>query len=399
MANEEPSIDPRERVADVVRSHEHARAIASFVFDVLSRQAEGRALFAGREYVEKRAAEAELPREHAETPLGNVLAILERGPETELERELLAAFAVAGFGALEAPSEGDRDGFVRHADWFEIATPLSLYPFVDPLLERELAAEVWKRVGERCRSASDERPSQRRALDAARLTALASSTSSSARSALDAVARDALDPATGALAVALGGRKPLAEDAREPTVRGRYRHAPSGAGRVVRWLSGFAAITWAARGLLALVGGKNEVELALAPNGLRLRGKLTLLGRTIREREEIISTAAVQTLTRDRSYPWLHTLAGIASFTLGVLAGGFFVIDGARSGETILLLAGALVVLVGVAFDLALDVLVPARRGRVALELALHPKRRIRIDRVVAGDADAFVRALEERVR
>jgi hypothetical protein len=207
----------------------------------------------------------------------------------------------------------------------------------------------------------------------------------------------ATDPAIAAIAVALGGRK--VDDARAPSIRGRYRHAPSTAGRVARWIFGIAAITWAARGLLALVGGKNEIELAVAPNGLRLRGKLTLLGRTIREREEIISTAAVQTLTRDRSYPWVHTLAGILSFTLGVLAGGFFVIDGVRSGETILLLAGAVVVLLGVAFDLALDVLVPGRRGRVAIELAIHPKRRIRIDRIGADEADEFVRAVSERVR
>jgi hypothetical protein len=398
MATEEPSIDPRERMADAIRSHEHARAIASLAFDVLSRQAEGRTLFGGREYVEKRAAEAELTREKAETSLGNAIAILERGPESELERDLVAAFAVAGFGHAFEGSAGDaaRDAFVRHADWFEASTSFSLYRFVDRLLEREVAAAVWKRAGE-LSAADAEESAQSRALAAARLTALSRSTASSARVALDGVASSAADPAIGAIAVALGGRK--ADDGRTPSVRGRYRHAPTKAGRVARWIFGIAAITWAARGILALVGGKNEVELALAPNGLRLRGRLTLLGRTIREREEIISTAAVQTLTRDRAYPWVHTLAGILSFTLGVLAGGFFVIDGVRSGETILLLAGAVVVILGVALDLALDVLVPGRRGRVAIELAIHPKRRIRIDRIGADEADEFVRAVSERVR
>ena len=86
-------------IAAAAISHEQRDKLGALALDVLSRQAEARVLFAGREFVDKRASEHDVTRETAATAAGNLRTILERGPETAHERGLVAAFAVAGADA------------------------------------------------------------------------------------------------------------------------------------------------------------------------------------------------------------------------------------------------------------------------------------------------------------
>ncbi len=143
-----------ERAAEVARGHASREALAAFALDVISRQAEGERLFAGKEWVDARAEEHDVTREAAETKLGNLVEVLERGPEHAAERALVGAFALLGLGVRLEKQEGQegREGddlgvltrFVRHADWLEVS---SVSWFGDYQARR--ANVRWKAAGEK----------------------------------------------------------------------------------------------------------------------------------------------------------------------------------------------------------------------------------------------------------
>lgn len=408
--------DVRRAVA-AVREAEAAAALAALAYDVLSRQAEGRALFAGREYVEARADAHDVAREKAETSAGNLRTILERGPESALERALVAAFAVRGLGdKLAAASEEERakvlERFVRHAEWLELATPHAVYPFVGELLAEDERQKVWDALA---RSIVEEDAKEAgkpdadvaaRARIAARLAVLAGG-GEPGRAALEWVAAEAKGAGTRELARVMGGGAGGAagdaardgDAAREAVIEGRVaRVRGSGVREILRVVTGWALLVWAARTLGAALGLKREARVELGADALRIHRKTHLLGRTIREVDETYTLSAIAGAARDVRYASLHLLVGATALALGVLLGGVLAFDGIRSGDVVLLVAAAVVILVGAGLDLALDVLVPATRNRVALDLRMLPQRTLRLSRIERADADRFLAALAKKI-
>jgi hypothetical protein len=402
-----PSIPPREpppRLAAEVSAHDARDALGALCHDVLSRQAEGKVLFAGREFAAKRAEEHGVTREHADTDAGNLLGILERGPENDLERATITAFAVHGFGqklASAAPEDAPAllQRFVRHADWLELATPYSVLPHVDPILPREGAAKVWGEVAQAIvddgSGAVGTVPAMR-ARNAARLSALAASRSEAARAALASVAESAgIDPGSRALAVALiqgSGAAPFAR------VRGVVVAARrSAAVAALRLVTGWSLLAWITRGIASLLGMRREAELLLGVKGIELREERFVLGRKVGESVSTLATQSILEAGREVRYPSLHLLVGAISLSVGLLFGGLVMFDGARSGELTLMLVGAVLALAGAGLDLALDVLVPGRRGNVTVDLAVHRGRVLRVGGVPLAEAERFLGALRER--
>ncbi|UJR79589.1 hypothetical protein [Sandaracinus amylolyticus] len=396
--------DPMRRIADEVRAHAARDALGALALDVLSRQAEGRVLFAGREFVEKRAAEHGVERDQAQTGAGNLLGVLERGPESDVERATVTAFAVHGLGERLARASAD-DGsalvarFVRHADWLELATSYSVLPFVDAVLPSERAARVWAEVAQAVvddASGPSGSSASMRARNAARLTALAASTADAAREGLAAVASTSgIDGATRALATTLHGGPVASGDAR---IRGRVvQPRRSGALAVLRWVSGWALASWAVRGVGSLLGFRREAELALGARGIELREERFVLGRKVGETRSTVAPQSILEAGREVRYPSLHLLVGAIALSFGLLFGGLVLFDGARSGELTLMLAGAALALAGAGLDLALEVLVPGRRGRVTVDVAVHRGRVLRLGRVPLEEADRFLGALRDR--
>ncbi|HEY8430885.1 MAG TPA: hypothetical protein VIL20_21045, partial [Sandaracinaceae bacterium] len=334
--------------------------------------------------------------------------ILERGAQSALERALVAAFAVRGLGdALAGDAEKDaRDRvfrFVRHADWLEVCTAHRVYAFVDALLEPELAARVWRELAQAMVDEAASRDGdlpRTRARNAARATALADSGSEAARAALREVVRSvALDEPTRLLASTLlgDGRD---EPAIRPRLSGTMGRAPGrGSIEVLRWLSGWAILAWIARALAFVLGLRRSVEVRLSAGALEVRTKVSLLGRVVRESDETWRLEALEGAGRHVRYPAIHLLVGALALSFGVLFGGLVLFDGARSGELVLLMLASAIVLVGAGLDLALDVLVPGRRGRIAVDLRARSRRPLRLTRVPIDEADAFLRALQKVVR
>lgn len=397
--------DHVEQALAALEGHEHAEALGALAYDALSGQAEGRALLAGPKYAQAKAEAHDVERAHAETEAGNLLGILERGATEPLERALVVAFAARGLVDALAEDDDARSRafrFVRHADWLEVATDYSVYPFVDALLDDDgatlLYAELSQRVVDDAAGRDGDRP-RVRALNAARLSALAASRHDAASDALrDVVRSAALDEPTRLLASTLAGDGAgPATASTSAQIEGELGRAPRGGfTEVVRWLTGWALLSWAARGLAFLLGLRRRATLRIAPEGLEVKTQVSLLGRTVREGEETWKLDALAGAGRQVRYPAMHLLVGTIALSVGVLLGGLVLFDGVRSGELILLGVASVLLLGGAGLDLALDVLVPARAGRCSLELSARAARPLRLTRVPLEQADAFLRALRQ---
>jgi hypothetical protein len=390
-----------------------AAKVGALAFELVSRQAEGRLLFSGKEYVERKASEHGVVRADAATSAGNVLTILERGAENDAERTLLAVATVHGLSsALEgADDEGARTAliarFVRHVDYLELGTPISIWSVLPetlaPRFRPALHAELAQRIvddgsGERGRAPAA------RARNAGRLSALArwADTEPSARKALDDVIHTrSLDAPTLALASALlpeGGTRPSTAAATE--LKGLLeRPRSSGIVRGLMLITGLALGGWLLRGLLALIGARREVDLRIATTGIELEERTRAFGRVLRQTHSAFTFAGLRSVVREVRYPRLHLYAGAIALAAGVLVGGTWIFDGVRGGDFRLAATGAALVLGGAVLDLLLDVVVPARRGRVVVEVAAERGRRIRVGDLPLEAADAFVGALRQRMR
>lgn len=411
MGEEQLDAEDVRRLTEEVRNHKRRKALGGLAFDVLSRQAEGQALVTGRKFVRSRAKQHRVRQEHAKTEFGNLVTFLERGPESPRQHGLIAAFAVSGFGdRFEQSSEEQGrellDRFVRHADWLEVATRYAVYPFVDSLLPAHVAKGVWERLGDQVLQ-EEGQDASRRGYNAARLTALGRA-SPQADEARRRVLEQLEDGPTRTFARAMfdqGQQESSQTPEPEPefdsamTLSGRMGRAPRvSLTHVLRLVTGLALLQWLLRGLGKVVGFSRELELELIPSGVRVQRRTRLLGRLVRESRETHAWAAVAGAERRVRYPALPYLVGLLAFSVGALMGGLFAFDALRTGETVLLLIAAGLVLGGAGLDLALSVLWPARSGSVAFELRLLPKRGLGMIGVPFPQADRFLEELERRL-
>lgn len=389
-------------IAAAAISHEQRDKLGALALDVLSRQAEARVLFAGREFVDKRASEHDVTRETAATAAGNLRTILERGPETAHERGLVAAFAVAGADARFEKADAEErkvlvDRFARHVDWLEAATPYEVWRLVDRVGSEPFARAFWDRVAQSIVDDAGERTriAAARGRNAARLSALELANSDASRAALEKLAASRLDAVSAAVVSAVTGQAAPAPSTGKAHVRGRVRSPRSaGALRALALVTGYAIVAWMARGIGTLAGIRREAELSLGTTEIEIRERRFAFGRQIRERTDRVALSSILSIGREVRYPSMHLYVGAIALAIGILVGGTWIFEGARSGELVLLSIGAGLLLGGAILDLALDVLVPATRSRVLVELAVHRGRTVRIDEVALADADKFLDAV-----
>jgi hypothetical protein len=207
-----------------------------------------------------------------------------------------------------------------------------------------------------------------------------------------------LEPALQALGTALVPALAVGpEDAVLDGVRARPRRSPLV--DAARLLTGIALVGWALRGLLALVGARREVCLRLSGPGLEIEERTRAFGRVLRSRRTTFAFAGIRSVEREVRYPRLHLYVGAIALALGVLVGGIWIFDGVRGGDFVLAAIGAALLLGGAVFDLTLDVLVPAQRGRVTLEVSAERGQHVRVAGLDLTSADAFALSLRQRLK
>ncbi|HEY2734269.1 MAG TPA: hypothetical protein VGI70_09800, partial [Polyangiales bacterium] len=355
--------DELERAARCVDRQPNALELATFAHDVLASWADTRSLSSGQRNMAERAADYDIDHDNAATELGNLLQILERGPRGDAELSLIAAFALRGFDRLYAAAHGGEhqasaDRFVAQLDWLELATDYRLTPFAERLLgipaRRALIAALSRAIGREDLPPDVTPDVGARARNAARLTVLAGMNDETAVDALRSIRRQARDPATRVLALALG---PEGVD-RDETLRvvGISR-TPSRSVPIalLRWFSGFALLSALHRFACFLIALRRDLEVELRGDALQVRSRTSMLGRTLRSTEACYDVWRVTGAFRRARFALLRSVIGVLSLSIGVLLGGYLVFDGARGGAPMLLVLGAAVVAVGSSVDLALN--------------------------------------------
>ncbi len=137
---------------------------------------------------------------------------------------------------------------------------------------------------------------------------------------------------------------------------------------VLRWL-----VVLAARHVLGLA---TEVRVSFDGQRLRLGQTARLLGRVVRESEELVQGPDVLAIGIEKQYPQLVLLAGALGLLLGSIVGVGWVIDGIQASYVPIALFGLGVLAAGVAFDIGFGALADHLGARVGLLITVRPTGR-----------------------
>ncbi|MET0391018.1 MAG: hypothetical protein ABW321_33915, partial [Polyangiales bacterium] len=259
-----------------------------------------------------------------------------------------------------------------------------------------------------------------RALNAQRLLSLAAAGGGLSERALQVIAERALDPATRTLALShLPQPAPASEAQVIPLLREVVLPAPSSprvlepasaglrvAGlslpplrtgatvALLRWLSRLLLLGLLKRCACWFLRLRRELEIELQHGALWVRSRTSLLGKTWRTSEACYALERVTGAERRVRDTRLRSVIGTGSLVLGLLLGGYFVFDGAQGGAPLLLVLGAVIALLGA----SVDVLMPARAGRVDMQVDLRGARSLRLVRVELAAADRLLTAIATRL-
>ncbi|MBI2895119.1 MAG: hypothetical protein HYY06_16300 [Deltaproteobacteria bacterium] len=397
-----------ERAEEAARSAPDAAALGRLVFEVLVRQAEGKVSASPAGWVASRAREQGISKEQADTKFGNILAILERGAETAGEIDVVGAFFARGLTAfLEAENQSARAQAFRRIlsslDWLVAYTPYDVYAHVQKLCPEAIARVVWEGLTAAIEEEARAGGAQGRIHRLLRAEVLLSHPLAPVAGEIRARLVRVADPAVVALARATGQEASIPmNDAGAEADRVTGRVGPRPVGRIRRILSlctGYALLrTIASAAGRYLLGFRRSMEISLAPKGLLCRKRIELLGKTIRESEEVVPFAGLASVERESRYPYLYLLVGVGGLALGAIWGVLRIFDGIRGAYAPLALIGLVAIALGVGFDLGLATFWPARRGRVSLTFLRAPKRWTRLVDVDAEAARRFVAAMHERL-
>jgi hypothetical protein len=128
---------------------------------------------------------------------------------------------------------------------------------------------------------------------------------------------------------------------------------------------------------------------------VRVRQRTHLLGRLVRESEEIWGWAALAGVRHEARFTGLALAVGAVGLSAGIVVGGLLGFDGLRAGEPSLLALAALVVLAGAGLDVALDFVVARRPGHVVCELRTLSRGAVRLEGVSPLAVERFLAAVE----
>lgn len=171
--------------------------------------------------------------------------------------------------------------------------------------------------------------------------------------------------------------------------------------KLVQLVSGYLVLRWLVW-LAAhfLFGYRVESTLTVDERGLTYRAQTHLLGRTVRNVEEVFLNKELVSISVEKRFPHLLLLLG----ALGLLAGCFYgmtaVIDGIQASYLAISLVGIAIIAAGILLDLMLGSIAGylGEKHSVLVSVASGSRglwgRRFRVHGVDESRAHAFVTAL-----
>lgn len=334
------------------------------------------------------ATELGLTREDAETPYGNVLKVLESGPEGEAERAL--ACAIWARGVASRPDDYER--LAGDVLWLATHSAFDATGLVDRAFGDD-AGHMWNGIASRVRRI-DNGQALGRGEALVGMAALAESDAPAARSLRSSLALELKDRVL--VRIASGDR--AAMPGGDVHLEGEIVGVPRGpVTTALLAMTGILFVTNAARLVARLaLAYRRPAEISLSSSGIRLKSRTEMLGRVLREREHVIVRSGLVRVVREVKYPRAAFYAGLLALALGSYIGVRAFADGVRSASPSLLLTGLVIVVVGIALDFALGSMVPSARGRVRVAFVPRSGETLCVGEVDADRADeAIARTLK----
>ena len=358
MEAKDGASDAFEALAALPKLSELTRVAEKVLFDA------ARPPFTDAEAFARTVEELGLVSVDGDTPFGNALRVLEHGPEDPAEQNLAAALAAHVLS--DAPPRGKDAEDGRAQALLRLATRSGVDAL--SLIDRALgdgALDVWTAIAEGVRAVdSGAAKTLSRAEAIAGAAALASSSSEAAtktRRKLEGHVRDPLlqrvltDATRDSEGEASGSRR----------LEGELTQAPRSALRTaILAVTGLLFVMSLLRilGTLALVY-KRPAEVVVSKTGVRVRAKTMLLGRTLREIDTHVSLASLVRASREVRYPRAGLYAGLFALAVGSYVGLSVFVDGIRAASPSMILAGLVVVALGIALDFGLGAIARGAKG------------------------------------
>lgn len=355
------------RVMDVVQNHPLAQPLAELCYETLiTKKGEEAGLRIPQEVLEERLRAHSVQRDRADTHLGNVVQVLALGPETRPQADLVSALCVQGFAQHGLLMDGQSpllDLGERFADRvleMSLRSPYQPLRWVEPVLDPPMAGVLYRGLAAAVAADFDHDRPDRLAKAAHVIGLLSESEHGDASRALSRLAASAGHEHVRQWANDLGGM-PL----EVPRLEGYSFRARSGTlWTVLRYITGWAVVDHLLRVLALWIGWRTETSVERVAHGFRVEEESTLWGRRISVKQSYLPLTAVKRFVLFHWHPRILLIGSVTSFTLGLLVGGTLVFEGVRTGDTWVLVAGAVLVLSGTLLDLLIEVVFPRLRGQ-----------------------------------
>ncbi len=339
------------RAYDALSEHPRIADLGALAHALMTSAAEGRRSGRPSRRALDLAAERTLTHDDAATPFGNALDVLDRGPTSADERSLARALAAQALAAHRPKDASEERLAANDLLWLATHTPFDALGLLDRALGPE-APRLWNAI-------------------------------------LD-VLRGGLAGTVGPLPDSTGA---AARPATEPLL-GEMAPAPRGAvATTLLAVTGLLLVAHAARlfGRVALAY-KAPAEVALSEDGaVRVRWRVELLGRTLRDRDVVVPRGALWRAAREVRFSGATLYAGLLALVLGSYVGVAAFVDGVRAASPALLGAGLLIVALGLSLDFVFSSAVPGARGRCRLVLVPRSGRQLCIGDVDQTRADSML--------
>lgn len=374
--------------------HPHVDSLAEYVRSIaFDAAASRRSDFASRFHTAPPASGStvEVTPEQAETSLGNVRAVLERGIENPAEQNLLGALLALGV-ARKLPEEGEElQAMTANLVWLAAHTPCSALEFLDDALG-DRAGTIWEAIAKVARAPGLSSPDfgNTEALVAA--AALCRSASEVAHRARLHLAQNTLDPVLRAI---LSGGPSRSE------LSGELRSAPFGP--VLTAILAFTLLLFIARGLSLIarfaLAYRRPATLRIGPQGLELRHRIELMGRVLRDRATLVPLSNLSRVTREVRFARVGLYAGLSALVIGTYFGVGLIVDGVRvpGGSPPLLGMAVTCIIVGLGLDFLLSTASDSARGKCRIVIVPQTGRHLCVGALDPVSADAMLTSISEQ--
>jgi len=389
-----PDVPSLPNAVTTLSEHPHVNALAEYVRSVaFDAAAARRSDFASRFHTAPPAtgSTVELTNDDANTSLGNVRAVIERGIENPDEQNLLGALLALGV-AHQLPEGAEAlQAMTSNLVWLAAHTPCSALEFLDDALG-ERSGVIWEAIARVARAPGLSSPDfgNTEALVAA--AALCRSESEVAHRARLHLAQNTMDPVLRAILLGGPSRSELS---------GELRGAPLGP--IATTLLALSLLLFVGRGLSLIarfaLAYKRPATLRIGPQGLELHHRIELMGRVLRDRSTVVPLSNLSRVTREVRYARVGLYAGLFALVIGTYFGVGLLVDGVRvpGGSPPLLGMAVTCIIVGLGLDFLLSTAADSARGKCRIVIVPQAGRRWCVASLDPASADAMLNSIAEQ--